>query len=131
MTLELESLARETAKRVSVPLRDGYVDDAAKIILDALEQAGAIPAWQRIETAPKDGTEIDAWIVSDGGKYGHRDTIRWRKEIAYVKGRWEHYTLDNSGGYGEMEWKSLPDYGPPTHWMAQPAAPTPPTQRDG
>lgn len=56
-------------------------------------------AWQPIETAPKDGTEILAWDGDD------RKILRW------ALGRWD-------------DWDEMPSaLGKPTHWMPLPEPP--------
>ena len=71
--------------------------------------------WQPIETAPKDGTEFQAWIVRDGG-IGF-----WAPECCFNEhgqfGVWGRVDYDEDG------W----DYGlthlTPTHWMPRPNPP--------
>lgn len=60
---------------------------------------GKMPGWQKIETAPKDGTEILVW--SSGSGYWPRMAV-WRDS---------YWALDSA------------NLGIPTHWMPLPAAP--------
>lgn len=72
-------------------------------------QQGATPKWRPIETAPKDGTEIDLWHEGD------------RIADAYWKGgRWWAPNFDYDGCDGVIGGP------PPTHWMPLPAPPEEP-----
>lgn len=81
---------------------------------DALEQAG----WRDIASAPRDGSEFQAWVVGEDGGYG-----LWEPSC--------HFAADGRFGvlvqiYDSQGWDY--DVGmPPTHWMPQPSAPTPRT----
>lgn len=89
--------------------------DDLKLFLEALSSLSPAPvqaegmreavAWQPIETAPKDGAWILAWL---GGIAGCPDTIQW----AY--GGW----WNGSTGHVRSE-------ASPTHWMPLPQAPRP------
>jgi hypothetical protein len=75
--------------------------------------AGAVEAWQPMETAPKDGTEILAyWGPKVDGGDNCIDTTIWH----------------------EWKWTDPEDtdteYAAPTHWMPLPAAPLPATQAE-
>lgn len=64
--------------------------------------------WKPIETAPKDGTPVDLWVLGD-----RTADCTWNK----TRKRWEHWWgLD--GGMG----RSAVD-GEPTHWMPLPEPP--------
>jgi hypothetical protein len=63
--------------------------------------------WQPIETAPKDGTEVDLWTAE-----GRRANCKWRA------GEWVEIGLDWSDN---LTW--LPVGCPPTHWTPIPAPP--------
>ncbi len=71
--------------------------------------------WQSINTAPINGTEIDLWRL---GKYPARIT-----DAKWQNGRWEHFSLDNSAGYGELDWVAVESPEEVTHWMPKPGAP--------
>jgi hypothetical protein len=76
----------------------------------------AIPSgWMPIETAPKDGTEIDVWCF-DSENEGYRVTNAW---YCNALNKWRSY------GDGEMVWANMPSY-----WMPLPASPTAPIERD-
>lgn len=52
--------------------------------------------WQPIETAPKDGTQVDIWVVDESGK-------GWREADAYwVTDRYEEYTDYETGSGRQM-----------------------------
>lgn len=82
-----------------------------------------VPAWQPIETAPKDGTEILViephgqavahWDESEGGEWDHG------LQRLVGGGQWVDGTV---GDWGCQEYRWLQ----PTHWMPLPAAPEPP-----
>jgi len=70
-----------------------------------------MPEWLPIETAPKDGTEIDVWV-----KNGFRIiNVRWK-----VDGGYWVYNRD----YINWNWLGAL----PTHWLP---IPKPPENRDG
>lgn len=65
--------------------------------------------WQPIETAPKDGSEVDLWTAN-----GRVPDAKWNAK----RSRWEEWGL---GGFEQMTWVDV-DY-PPTHWMPLPNPP--------
>ena len=72
--------------------------------------------WQPIETAPKDGTEFQAWVRgSDGAMSWWDPRCRYNEEGAF-----ESYGHIDYDIYG---WDSCP-FWVPTHWMPQPTAPS-------
>ena len=101
--------------------------------------------WQPIKTAPKDGTQIDLWMVDQDGN-GWREADAW-----FVAGRDDRFTAYDAGGtsryvtekrdgwfvdnrdYGEPGFCDQPPrmYGlprretfeRPTHWMPRPDPP--------
>lgn len=67
--------------------------------------------WQKIETAPLDGTLVDLWILASGTAFRAAD-FRWNGSA------WAHehgVTLDQY--YANVNMR-------PTHWMPRPAPPT-------
>lgn len=71
-------------------------------------------AWQPIETAPKDGTNIDLWakqwrVQDDGFNYRRFRTCYWTKGDS----------MTNRSAY----WMHLDSGWRPTHWMPLPAPP--------
>lgn len=65
--------------------------------------------WQPIETAPRDGTRILAWIPRGNNKH----EVIWMGTLPSGRVRW----LFSHG------WISAGDFQP-THWMPLPAPPT-------
>lgn len=66
--------------------------------------------WLPIETAPKDGTRIDLWVVPhDAFANGNADRLeaRWMERVGWVR---------LGGGY-------VSECGAPTHWRPRPGAP--------
>jgi len=75
--------------------------------------------WQPIETAPKDETEVDLWMVD------HLADLQWRQPGAWWdEGRW--VVLDDSGDVREVELEGIQVA---THWQPLPAPPTTPGGR--
>jgi hypothetical protein len=83
--------------------RGQSMDEADRMLRTALSATGAA-AWQPIETAPKDGSEI--LVARPGGEFqsGGVDKDRWQRRA------W---------------WKSAGD-NQPTHWQPLPAPPITP-----
>ena len=79
--------------------------------------------WQKIETAPKDGTRVWAW----NSEYGQRETYMKK----YGKGspgfaEWEKGDGPlNAGWLWEEPQHNLGSTWKPTHWMPLPASPLP------
>jgi len=61
--------------------------------------------WQPIETAPRNGTEICAWV-------GENNYFGGWLQLAYVK-------INGSWSWRDWDW----DEWNPTHWMKLPEAP--------
>jgi hypothetical protein len=97
---------------------NSYVDPVAVDL--CIEAASLIPqGWRPIETAPKDGTEIDIWAIPDGGGEPRRYIdVSWRTEETTAAGAisfWQQYSRIR----GKHCWV----HARPTHWMPSPAAP--------
>jgi hypothetical protein len=77
--------------------------------------------WQPIETAPKDGTEIDVWC---GGEFPRRVTCAsWREPTESEW--WSHGgdTIDTPDACWHDCFGPLGKDNTPTHWMPLPAPP--------
>ncbi len=71
-----------------------------------------IPQWQPIESAPRDGSEVYVWVTGNGN---------YKTEARFLNNKWHDYRVDNSSGYGQMEWSPID--GNITHWMPLPQPP--------
>lgn len=86
--------------------------------------------WQPIETAPKDGTAIDLWIVGADSTvdfYAVNATKVRAKPVRHGRApdfRWAHKPPNAPNWYpvGGLGYPLSPDVIP-THWMPHPAPP--------
>ena len=84
----------------------------AKSLGAAIERAAAME-WQPIETAPKDGTDVDLWVTTPTGFAGRVPDCHWHC------GEWLR-----KGKYDEAIWVPVESEGwKVTHWMARPTPP--------
>lgn len=67
--------------------------------------------WQPIETAPRDGTEFQAWI----DQYGWEPACRYNPDT-------EAFEIFGRIDYDQDGWDSY-HHMTPTHWMPYPAPP--------
>ena len=73
--------------------------------------------WQPIETAPKDGTEIDLWVVFDKDSLrGYRQpSVKWQERGCSTTDGWRSYGWD---------WVARDEIqGYPVRWMPVPEPP--------
>lgn len=84
-------------------------DELARV---ALAAAPSPVAWQPIETAPRDGTEFQAWFVLEGSNEGF-----WEPQCRFEPETGEFMVLMEFG------WDTYPA-ATPTHWMPIPSSPT-------
>lgn len=76
--------------------------------------AGMVDGWRPIETAPRDGTQVDLWQpIGDSG-----DRIA---DCRWMNGCWREWGI---GDFDTMDWRRL-DGREPTHWRPLPAPPAP------
>jgi hypothetical protein len=74
--------------------------------------------WRLIDTAPKDGTEFDAWTAYGDG---YRITnVRW--VVRWVRDRWvEVWQHIRDDGFDNQDWGDVQEII--THWMPLPEPP--------
>jgi len=81
--------------------------------------------WQPIETAPKDGTEVDLWLRSDEGRGWRQTNAYWVTSLRdlsmppcnqFVRDGW-YCSSSNIDGFCEDNWLKA------THWMPLPLDP--------
>lgn len=94
--------------------------------------------WQSIETAPRDGSLIDVWLVSpprenEQEPIGHRviDVFWECAEWPWQGGRWAHKTSSSSWEPMAVEMQYTIGNSKITHWMPQPGIPTQVIDGDG
>lgn len=88
---------------------DCTVKDQARAVLKALRDAGALSQWQPIETAPKDGSIVDLWVIPFTGRAGRLPDVWWTNATGWRAGNRNPVT------------ESLAKRA--THWMPLPEAP--------
>lgn len=68
------------------------------------------PAWQPIETAPRDGRLLLVWWPEFAKLYGHGATVvaAWRDDMYWQAGNYHTFGLRNT---------------PPSHWLPLPPPP--------
>lgn len=86
---------------------DLHMHELASMIQMATAEEREADSWQPIETAPKDGTEVDLWC----GRERYTD-CQWQKK------EWCEWRYDDFDSLA-----LLPVDIPATHWMPLPAAP--------
>jgi hypothetical protein len=97
-----------------------------------------VSEWQPIETAPRDGTRIDLWLVDEKGD-GHREpdaywvTDRYVDDYRRSRGKRDGWFAPNNDYDGMDGWCDQPPtanthtgvvyFTQPTHWMPPPPPP--------
>lgn len=98
--------------------RDYRLRLSRAVLTAALAGGVEVPAWQSIETAPKDGTRVDLWIAPPGLSTGAgREPDCW-----WSAGKWWKY----DEAFGDDQCRS--QIWNATHWQPLPA---PPAERSG
>lgn len=81
--------------------------------LAAGSQAVQVPGWRPIESAPKDGSQIDAWI----GDEREPDVFWGTPKLGHRAPCWCRHAYDSYFGW-------IPEsVGMPSHWMPKPQQP--------
>lgn len=83
--------------------------------------------WQPIETAPKDGTKVDLWVITRGCYENKDERI---PDASWEDGGWGTCeTLQGTYGHWHFEYDGPAKKGhhcvKPTHWMPLPNPPSP------
>lgn len=133
------ALAESWGKLPDLRTKSGHAEwefheDHARACIEAVLLVAS--GWQPIETAPRDGTIIDLWLVSNGNPGGFRVTDCRR---SYDAGKWPDVWVRNGSRFVNLSWYYhdgdyclLPGNDPhpeafawtrATHWMPRPAAP--------
>lgn len=80
--------------------------------------------WQPIETAPRDGTLIDLWIINQDNDNFRITDAYWNK---YDNAWWAPYKNYGEGGKAETSYKNTKTgnemFEKATHWMPLPEPP--------
>ena len=121
----LEPVPRARSKedwvKVFLRVQDGTMSCRAAADLVLSEPVPASPdQWQPIETAPKDGTNIDIWIGRE-----RRTDVRWRmSQDSPNRVWWCELAFDD--WKDRWIWSNLAQEFSvsPTHWMPMPSPPT-------
>lgn len=97
-------------------MQDGFNEwDAwqARATLAAGSQAVQVPGWRPIDSAPKDGSQIDVWI----GDEREPDVFWGTPKLGHRAPCWCRHTYDPYWGW-------VPEsVGTPSHWMPKPLQP--------
>lgn len=124
------------------PKYEGYGDaialgDTPTTAAAAMQDKNAEGGWLPIETAPRDGTEIDVYTANAEFPVRYTD-IAWRKPTdgeAWANGSDEPSVVEGTFGYGENWFDCggwcLQGENTPTHWKPKPTPPSPTTSSTG
>lgn len=74
--------------------------------------------WQPIETAPKDGTEIDIWAIDSQEGYGRR-----LPNCRYLDGQWLQWTERDIFDEPYPHYDYILNQLEPLYWMPLPESP--------
>ena len=102
-----------TRKAIEKPDIGGFWDELATFVIKNMKDKATNDQWQPIETAPKDGTLVDLWAVSEHSPEGRRlPDCYWAKGMLTPRDmpeRWRGRGMP----VNHLNWQ-------PTHWMPYP-----------
>lgn len=104
-----------SGQRVIDGLKDALAGNLARVTIDG-ETWTRGERWRPISTAPKDGTEIDLWVVSRSGPF------QWREPDCHFDNGW---WIQDDGRKRPIAIGEDPKVTP-THWRPLPEPPVTP-----
>lgn len=109
-------MSHRTAQQDAADFGTGFEVDGRRVAPERVRVFGATiaPDWHPIETAPKDGTRVDLWLV------GPRNSGARRADCWFASGSWWCDALDR----GDLD-PAFYVGDVPTHWMPIPTGPEP------
>lgn len=102
-------------------IRDNEMHDLYDLWCAARRTTPDREAWQPIETAPKDGTQILGWCSNYGARQTH---WHFYGECSIAKAQFDAGKGESGNWYWEEPLNHWLSSWKPTHWMPLPAAPT-------
>ena len=118
MVSAVSSQAREHEGSAATCYSRAKQDRLAEV-LDAAAETLKRMQWQPIETAPKDGTEIDLWVSGYKGRIHRKPSCKWG--TAYGDTGWLYFGRDPTESHSDT-WQEIE--ADIVGWTAIPTGPT-------